>query len=367
MMMSSPKVSPKVSIVINCFNQGHYLERCVDSVLAQTFTDFECLIVDDGSTDQTGLIAQELTKRDPRLRYLRKENGGLPAARNYGVANTTGEWVQCLDADDWIHPEKTQRQLEQAQASNLKNVILYCDYERVYFDADDRVVQQEVNTIGPKTTAEILTRLVVPDWLVGDAHPALQQCFLMHRDIFQQHSFPEEFLALGDRYFAVDVLMNGVEFVYTPFVGTYYTKHTTNRTNRWDYMRGFYLRFYERVFKAFPTLQADCTPGIAFLINEAVRDRRSDVFTRLLPLHKHKIQLDFWFGSIVIGQWWLLQILYQLRLVIPNFLLYKKYQGPRFERVMEYFQGQKVDLNLKLNEPESSLSTTELEPVGDRV
>jgi glycosyltransferase involved in cell wall biosynthesis len=95
---------PKVAVIIPCYNLGQYLDDAVDSVLAQTFSDYEILIVDDGSTDESTrrLLANY---RKPRTRVLRSENKGLPAAKNLGLANTAGGYVCMFDADDRL--EKT--------------------------------------------------------------------------------------------------------------------------------------------------------------------------------------------------------------------------------------------------------------------
>jgi glycosyltransferase involved in cell wall biosynthesis len=93
----------KVSVVIPCFNLGSYLDEAVDSVLAQTFQDFEIVVVDDGSTDeQTRRLLSDYRK--PRTRVIRSENRGLPAAKNLGLAQTTGPYVCMLDADDRLDP-----------------------------------------------------------------------------------------------------------------------------------------------------------------------------------------------------------------------------------------------------------------------
>ena len=90
---------PKVSVIIPCYNLGQYLDEAVGSVMAQTFADYEVLIVDDGSTDEsTRLVLSNYQKA--RTRVLRTENGGLSAAKNFGLANTTGRYVCMFDADD---------------------------------------------------------------------------------------------------------------------------------------------------------------------------------------------------------------------------------------------------------------------------
>ena len=93
--------NPKISVIIPVYNAESTLRRCVDSVLAQTFTDFECLIINDGSKDRSGAICDEYAARDSRVKVFHKENGGVSSARNVGLDNATGEWIAFVDSDDW--------------------------------------------------------------------------------------------------------------------------------------------------------------------------------------------------------------------------------------------------------------------------
>jgi glycosyltransferase involved in cell wall biosynthesis len=100
--------SPRVSVIVTCYNLGQYLDEAVDSVLAQTFQDFEILVVDDGSTDPETVRLLDDYRR-PKTRVVRSPNGGLPAAKNLGVARTTGAYVCTLDADDRLAPEMLRK------------------------------------------------------------------------------------------------------------------------------------------------------------------------------------------------------------------------------------------------------------------
>ena len=102
----------RVSVIIPAFNYGRFIARTIQSLQAQTLTDWECLVVDDGSSDDTGEVVGAITANDPRINYLRQPNAGLGAARNAGIRATNGEFVQFLDADDLIGPRKLERQAE---------------------------------------------------------------------------------------------------------------------------------------------------------------------------------------------------------------------------------------------------------------
>lgn len=92
----------KISIIIPCYNSEKYLRACMDSVLAQSFSDFEAILIDDGSKDDTLAVAREIEKMDERVRVLAKENGGVAAARNLGLDHAQGEWVTFVDSDDLL-------------------------------------------------------------------------------------------------------------------------------------------------------------------------------------------------------------------------------------------------------------------------
>lgn len=91
-----------ISIIVPIYNTEKYLSECIDSILAQSYTDFEVLLVDDGSTDKSGEICDEYAKTDSRVRVFHKANGGVSSARNVGLDNAQGEWVCFVDSDDTI-------------------------------------------------------------------------------------------------------------------------------------------------------------------------------------------------------------------------------------------------------------------------
>ena len=92
----------RVSIIIPVYNSENTLRTCLDSILAQTMTDYECLLIDDGSKDSSGSICDEYAVKDKRFRVFHKENGGVSSARNVGLDNAKGEWITFVDSDDSV-------------------------------------------------------------------------------------------------------------------------------------------------------------------------------------------------------------------------------------------------------------------------
>lgn len=109
----------KISVIIPCYNQALFLEQTLQSVLDQTYIDWECIIVNDGSQDNTEEVVSQWLQKDTRFKYVFKKNGGLSSARNIGLANATGDYIQLLDADDLLKPEKFEYQLQDLQIHDI--------------------------------------------------------------------------------------------------------------------------------------------------------------------------------------------------------------------------------------------------------
>ncbi|MGM9795777.1 MAG: glycosyltransferase [Candidatus Aphodosoma sp.] len=121
---------PKISIIVPVYKVEKYLRRCVDSILAQTFTDWECILVDDGSPDESGAICDEYAQKDARIQVIHKENGGVSSARNVALDRMTGKWLIFVDSDDCLYPNALQKWFEVAEQNNLD--LIQCHFNREY-------------------------------------------------------------------------------------------------------------------------------------------------------------------------------------------------------------------------------------------
>ena len=99
---------PVLSVIVPVYNTKEHLPRCLDSILSQGFSDFELLLVDDGSTDGSGAICDDYSAKDSRVRVFHKKNGGVSTARNVGLENADGQWLTFIDSDDWIEEDYFQ-------------------------------------------------------------------------------------------------------------------------------------------------------------------------------------------------------------------------------------------------------------------
>jgi glycosyltransferase involved in cell wall biosynthesis len=125
---------PEVSVIVPAYNMQDFIARCLDSIMAQSLREFEVIVVDDGSLDDTG--RQVRRYGDARIILLQKENGGPSSAKNHGLSRASGEFVLFLDADDWIEPEYLQDMVQFARSNDLDIVA-----SDIYFDYPDKTAR----------------------------------------------------------------------------------------------------------------------------------------------------------------------------------------------------------------------------------
>lgn len=140
---------PKISVIVPVYNVEKYLYRCIDSILAQTFLDFELILVDDGSLDNCGIICDRYAENDNRIHVIHKENGGRSDARNSGIEwvldYSDSDWIAFVDSDDWIHPQYLELLVNAALETKCEVVV--CDYKETIGDTpkvDTSFVKAEI-------------------------------------------------------------------------------------------------------------------------------------------------------------------------------------------------------------------------------
>ncbi len=155
---------PKVSVVIPVYNVEQFLCECVDSVLAQTFPDFEIILVDDGATDSSGLLCDAYATRDSLIRVIHQANGGLSAARNTGLDAANGAYIYFLDSDDYLAPNTLKALLERAEQA-AADVVFFDAW--VFFtdcEPDPKVYQyHRSKDYGAKSGRQMLLELLRTD------------------------------------------------------------------------------------------------------------------------------------------------------------------------------------------------------------
>ena len=119
---------PIISVIVPVYKVEPYLARCVDSILAQTYTDFELILVDDCSPDNCGAMCDAYAEQDKRIRVIHKKNGGLSDARNVGIEFAKGDYITFIDSDDLVHPQTFELLMQSLKKSEAE--ISMCGFQR---------------------------------------------------------------------------------------------------------------------------------------------------------------------------------------------------------------------------------------------
>lgn len=177
-----------ISIIVPIYNVEKYLRQCLDSILNQTYQNFECLLINDGSPDNSADICREYVAKDVRFRYLEKENGGVSSARNFGIKNSMGNYITFVDPDDWLDSMYLET-LYEIMIKHNADVSIACygayDEERAtylfyaYGDEYEKVYSGR----------EVVEQL--PKFEGGDLTFQTSWGILSKRELFDQITFPE--------------------------------------------------------------------------------------------------------------------------------------------------------------------------------
>ncbi len=154
---------PQISVIVPVYKVEPYIRRCVDSILEQTFRDFELILVDDGSPDNCPAICDEYAAKDSRVRVIHQENGGLSAARNNGTSAARTEWVLFVDSDDFIHHQMFEILWQGVDGTGAK--ISMCNYRKV--SNTEEITETEVDKA--MSIAQVDTEFVLK-YMCGQTH-----------------------------------------------------------------------------------------------------------------------------------------------------------------------------------------------------
>ena len=167
--------APQVSILTPAHNAATTLPETLASVQRQTFTDFEVIVVDDGSGDNTAAIAEQFGARDPRFRLIRQKNAGVAAARNTGLRASRAPFIAPLDADDVWHPDKLIRQMRRFSESTPKAVLVYS--WSVDIDDASKIIDRRLDL--DRFEGDVYAALVLANFVGNSSVPLIRRDALM--------------------------------------------------------------------------------------------------------------------------------------------------------------------------------------------
>ena len=250
-----------ISIIVPVYNVEKYLKKCVDSIVNQTYKNLEIILVDDGATDNSGKICDELVELDNRIKVYHKKNGGLSDARNYGVERATGDYIGFVDSDDYIDAEMYEKLYEAIKKENVD--VAECNLKIVYPEKTDLFTDQKYYQICNKQ--EYLEEYLKIEKIFGSACVRLTKA-----DIAKKLKFPVGKL-YEDTYYAYDLI--GIVDKYVIVDNPYYNylMRENSITNAKFNPRILDLieiveKFHTNVYKNYPSLKeaADCRKMYAY-------------------------------------------------------------------------------------------------------
>jgi len=214
-----------VSIIITCYNQAHCIAQTIESVKAQTYKGWECIIVDDGSKDTSAWVIQETIGKDLRFKYVFQDNQGVAKARNLGFAMAKGELINFLDGDDTFLPDKLKEQI-QVFKDNPEIAVCICDHQ-FYLEKEDVYKYYEFENLTTKPLEQLLFK-----WHNGIAFPPHAALYKRELWTLNEFPFPEDYShRCEDWVFNVLVALKDVNYYMLDKVLCNYHMADANFTN----------------------------------------------------------------------------------------------------------------------------------------
>jgi glycosyltransferase involved in cell wall biosynthesis len=200
-----------ISVIVPVYNIKDYISRCVDSILAQTYPDWELILVDDGSTDGSGEIIDAYAKADARIKALHKENGGVSSARNLGLSHARGEYISIIDGDDWIEPALFQDAVDSLTGQDA-DVFMF----EYYVDKNGVSQKHAVDpaAYGVISVEDCLIRSITPDNRFAWSKVFASK-LLAGRGPSDPIRFNTDIILGEDTLFIIEVISNARSCVYT--------------------------------------------------------------------------------------------------------------------------------------------------------
>lgn len=215
-----------ISIIVPVYNIEEYLPRCIESILAQTYSNLELILVDDGSVDKSGEICDSYAEKDARVRVLHKENGGSSSARNAGILLAKGQYIGFVDSDDYIEANMYQKMMDAIALTGCNIVQVARD------EIDDKGKLMQAICEMPKdmicySAKEFMKELLLH---IGDCSFCTK---LLNRDLFSDRKFPEGVLN-EDFHLLVKMLATGEDVVSLPYLGYHVFYRIGSNTRKKD-------------------------------------------------------------------------------------------------------------------------------------
>ena len=250
---------PLISIIVPVYNVERYLSRCIDSILAQTFTNFELLLIDDGSTDKSGNICDAYALKDNRIRVFHKNNAGPSHARNYGLNVSIGQWIAFIDSDDFVASNYIETFIKYNNTFDtniqvIQGYHLYSDEQLDCIFKDKQYYYIELTIHGNNDNISIAKQRLLHKWEVWGR--------MFSKKVIQNNKikFNEKVSYGEDGMFWHEYILHLKKIIYVPEQNYYYNKPMQGtsicQTHKFNYEEEleliyFYKSYHRKLISAF--------------------------------------------------------------------------------------------------------------------
>jgi glycosyltransferase involved in cell wall biosynthesis len=276
---------PLVSVIIPCHDRSRYLPETLDTVLQQEYRNIECVVVDDGSTDDTETVVREFVARDGRVRYFRKDHGGAASARNFGVRKAQGSLIQFFDSDDWLSPEKIAYQVRFLKERNISTdrFLLYADYDIIPWGEEEAEGERQAHAWPGLDKAALMKLLIGRRFGLATPTPLSVCSTLLSRPVAEEFRFREDMDTYEDLECFFRILQSDIEFHHTPVTGFVYRAHSGGLSKDHVARVTGYLLFMESVQASSPEELSLC-PNLGKLLSVFAKEGEKELFRRAMRL-----------------------------------------------------------------------------------
>lgn len=198
---------PLISIIVPIYNVENYLRNCVDSIINQTYQNLEIILIDDGSTDNSGHICDEYVQKDNRIVVIHQKNSGVSVARNVGIHKASGEWICFIDSDDWIEKEFIEILLE--NANQYHSDVAFCGYHKIYEEKKEKINSD--GEIKKYSSNEFLVKVLNVQTSYGFVHMKL-----IKKSVLDGILFDKNLIVAEDALLNIKLCENASSFLLIP-------------------------------------------------------------------------------------------------------------------------------------------------------
>lgn len=278
---------PMLSIIVPIYQAKEYLEKCIDSILEQSFSDFELILVDDGSDDGSEEICNTYAKNDKRVKIIRQENQGVSSARNTGLDYASGKYIAFVDADDWVEKDLFKASM-MAIVKSKADVVSYGFIKEIWSDEGKKVLSK-----GIPASEGSLSKKSMKEYIMKQKGEINVNVFsyIFKRELIEELRFRTEMSCAEDAVFVMQALTKAKIYCLIKIDGYHYNARIGSAVYRWQpEMVECYKKSYNAMLKFFKSLRLSKQQANEFMAIKVMNGYASLIYNLCLPTCPLKVK-----------------------------------------------------------------------------